>query len=50
MIHAVLQMQYDACKKVIQLEFEAEERRLLGDVLVAFIREINAGLAGWETS
>jgi hypothetical protein len=50
MIHAVLQMQYDSCKKVIQLEFEAEERRLLGDVLVAFIREINAGLAGWETS
>jgi hypothetical protein len=43
MIRAVLQMQQDSCKKVIQLEFEAEERKLLGDVLAAFIREINAG-------
>jgi hypothetical protein len=50
MTHAVLQMQQDYCKKAIQLEFEAEERKLLGDVLVAFIREINAGAAGWGTS
>jgi hypothetical protein len=52
MTHAVLQMQQDSCKSSIQLEFETEERRLLEDVLVAFIREINAGSssAGCRTS
>jgi hypothetical protein len=46
MTHSVLRMQQSYCKKSVRLEIEAEERILLGDALVAFIRDINICSAG----
>jgi hypothetical protein len=50
MTHAVLQMQQSLCRKIVKAEIEAEERKLLGDALLAFIREINACSAGRKKS
>ncbi|KAI0302831.1 hypothetical protein B0F90DRAFT_1809754 [Multifurca ochricompacta] len=42
MTRAVLVMQQDYCRKSIQHEMESEERKLLSQALVEFIRDINA--------
>jgi hypothetical protein len=43
---AVLRMQEDECKKIIQREIETEQRKVLGGVLMNFIRDINKNSAG----
>jgi hypothetical protein len=45
MTHAVSRMQVDYCKKAVQHEMESEKRKMLDDVLLEFIREINANSA-----
>jgi hypothetical protein len=50
MTHAELQMQQDYCNTCIKHEIEVEERRQLGDALVAFIREVNACSIGRSNS
>lgn len=41
MTHAVLRMQQDECRGSMQREFEMEERKVLGGILLDFIRVIN---------
>lgn len=48
--HAVLAMQQDYCRMSVQVEGEHEERKVLDDALVEFIREINKCSAGRGTS
>lgn len=43
---AVLKMQQDECNKVIQREIETEQRKVLGGMLMNFIRDINENSAG----
>ena len=43
---AVLKMQQDECNKVIQREIETEQRKVLGGMLMNFIRDINGNSAG----
>ena len=43
---AVLKMQQDECNKVIQREIETEQRKVLGGMLLNFIRDINENSAG----
>ncbi|KAI0250874.1 hypothetical protein BJV78DRAFT_526274 [Lactifluus subvellereus] len=50
MTPAILRMQQDHCKKAVQREIESEQRKVLGDALVEFIREINANSAGQRDS
>ncbi|KAI9453856.1 hypothetical protein BJY52DRAFT_1189313 [Lactarius psammicola] len=50
MTHAVLAMQQDNCRMFVQLEVENEERKVLADALVEFIREINKKSAGRRNS
>ena len=50
MTHAVLAMQQDRCKMSVKVEVENEERKVLDDALVQFIREINKKSAGWHNS
>jgi hypothetical protein len=48
MTHAVLAMQQDHCKMAVQAEVDNEERNVLDDARVEFIREINKRLQGNE--
>ena len=48
--HAVLRMQQDECKKNIQHEIEAEQRKVLDGALVDFIRDVNKNSVGRLTS
>jgi hypothetical protein len=50
MTHAVLAMQQDHCRMAVQVEVESEERKVLDDALVEFIREINKKSAGRRNS
>jgi hypothetical protein len=50
MAHAVLQMQQEECKGSIQREIDADERKVLRDLLVKFIRRVNESSARRETS
>jgi hypothetical protein len=50
MAHAVLQMQQEECKVSIRREIDADERKVLRDLLVKFIRRINETSARRETS
>ena len=43
---AVLRMQQDECKRTLQREIETEQRKVLGGMLVNFIRDINENSAG----
>lgn len=45
MTPAVSRMQEDSCNKAVQLEFESEKKKMLDDVLLEFIREINENSA-----
>jgi len=47
---AVLRMQRDECNNNIQHEIEREQRKVLGGVLVDFIRDINENSVGRRTS
>lgn len=50
MTHVFLAMQQDHCRMSVQVEVENEERKVLGDALVEFIREINKNSAGRRNS
>jgi hypothetical protein len=50
MTHRVLQMQQDECKKCMQREIEAEERKEVGGKLADFIHAINEVSARRRTS
>ena len=50
MTHAVLAMQQDRCKMSVKVEVENEERKVLDDALVQFIREINKKSTGRHNS
>jgi hypothetical protein len=50
MTHVVLAMQEDHCRMFVQAEVENEEMKVLDDVLVEFIREINTKSAARRTS
>ena len=43
---AVLRMQQDECNRTIQREIETEQRKVLGGMLVNFVRDINENSAG----
>ena len=48
--HAVLRMQQDECKKNLQHEVEAEQRKVLAGALVNFIRDVNKNSVGRRNS
>ena len=48
--HAVLRMQQDECKRNLQHEVETEQRKMLGGVLLTFIRDINKNSVGRRPS
>jgi hypothetical protein len=50
MVHAVLRMQQEECKRSLKHEIETEERKELGDISVNFIQAINRVSAGRRTS
>jgi hypothetical protein len=50
MTHVVLEMQQEKCKMFVEAQVENEEMKVLDDVLVEFIREINKTSAARHTS
>ena len=50
MTHTVLRMQQEECKRSMQREIEMEERKVLGGILLDFIRVINELSIGRRTS
>jgi hypothetical protein len=50
MTHAVLRMQQDECRKLMQREIETEERKVLDGKLAEFIQVINKVFDGRRTS
>ena len=50
MTHDVLEMQQNLCRRQVQLEVESEERGVLKNALVEFIRKINKTSAKGQNS
>jgi hypothetical protein len=50
MTHAVLRMQQEECRKSMQHDVETEKRKVLGGILLDFIRDVNKVSAGRRTS